>query len=177
VRFEETAIPGAFVVGLVPVEDERGWFARMFAAEEFAEQGLDPAIVHGNVSFNRRAGTLRGLHWQAEPHAEAKLVRCVNGASWHAIADVRPGSPARGRWTGVELSASNRRALYAPKGVAHGFQTLADDTELHYLMSEPYEPSHARGIRWDDPTLAIDWPPADERRISERDRALPLLEP
>jgi dTDP-4-dehydrorhamnose 3,5-epimerase len=175
VRFEETPIAGAWIVELDRVEDERGWFARAFAAEDFAARGLDAHVAHSNVSFNRRAGTLRGLHWQDEPHGESKLVRCIGGAAWDVIVDVRPGSPTYGRWTAVELSARNWRALYIPKGLAQGFQTLADDTALYYQMSHPYVPSHARGIRWDDPTLAVDWPPATERHISERDRALPPL--
>jgi dTDP-4-dehydrorhamnose 3,5-epimerase len=176
VNFEQTSIPGAWIVDLEPIEDERGWFARAFADDEFREHGIDLPVVHGNLSFNRRAGTLRGLHWQAEPHGEGKLVRCIGGAAWDVIVDLRPDSPAHRRWRAVELSSANRRALYIPPGLAQGFQTLEDDTELHYLMSHPYVPSHARGIRWDDPTLAIDWPPAAERFISERDRALPTLD-
>jgi dTDP-4-dehydrorhamnose 3,5-epimerase len=177
VKFEETVLPGAWIVDLEPVEDDRGWFARAFAAEEFHEHGIELDIVHSNLSFNRRAGTVRGLHWQADPHGEGKLVRCIGGAVWDVIVDIRPASPTYRRWVGVELNSVNRRALYIPPGFAQGFQTLQDDTELYYEMSHIYAQSHARGIRWDDPALAIDWPPAAERFISERDRALPLLGP
>lgn len=175
-RFQEASISGVWVIDLEPIEDERGWFARAFASEEFRERGIDLPVVHANLSFNSRAGTLRGLHWQADPHGEGKLVRCVSGAAWDVVADVRPGSETFRQWFAVELSSANRRALYIPQGLAQGFQTLADDTELFYLMSQPYVPSHARGIRWDDPALAIDWPPAGERLVSGRDRALPTLE-
>lgn len=176
-RFEETPIAGAWIVDIEPISDDRGWFARTFAAEEFRAHGLDPTVVHTNLSFNRRAGTLRGLHWQADPHAEAKLVRCLGGAAFDVIVDLRPGSSTERHWFGVELSGANRRSLYVPAGLAHGFQTLVDDTQLQYQMSHQYEPSHARGIRWDDPTLAIDWPVAEQRYISERDRSLPTLDP
>ena len=176
-RFEPTGIEGAWIVELEPVADERGWFARTFAAEEFAAHGLDPSVVHCNLSFNRHAGTLRGLHWQADPHGEAKLVRCARGSVFDVIVDLRPGTGSERRWTGVELSAANGRSVYVPVGVAHGFQTLEDDTELHYQMSHEYVPSHARGIRWDDPAIGIDWPPAERRLISERDRSLPTLDP
>ena len=176
-RFEETAIPGAWVIDIDPIEDDRGWFARTFAAEEFDARGLDPSVVHCNLSFNRRAGTLRGLHWQADPHGEAKLVRCVSGSAFDVIVDLRPGSSTERQWVGVELSAANGRSLYVPEGLAHGFQTLEDDTQLHYQMSHPYEPSHARGVRWDDPALAIEWPAAESRFVSEQDRSLPTLDP
>jgi dTDP-4-dehydrorhamnose 3,5-epimerase len=177
VRFEETAIPGAWIVDIEPVQEDRGWFARTFAADEFRAHGLDPSVVHCNLSFNHRAGTLRGLHWQADPHGEAKLVRCVRGSVFDVIVDLRPGSSTQRRWVGVELSAANGRSLYVPPGLAHGFQTLEDETQLHYQMSHEYVPSHARGIRWDDPAIAIDWPAANPRVISERDQSLPTLDP
>jgi dTDP-4-dehydrorhamnose 3,5-epimerase len=174
-RFEETAISGAWLVDIDPISDERGWFARAFAADEFRAHGLEASVVHTNLSLNSRAGTLRGLHWQAEPHAEAKLVRCVRGSVFDVIVDLRTGSSSERKWLGVELSAENGRSLYVPPGLAHGFQTLAHDTLLHYQMSHEHVPSYSRGIRWDDPAIGIDWPAADERLISERDRALPTL--
>ncbi len=173
-RFLETPLAGAFVIEPERRADDRGFFARSWCREEFAARGLDPALAQCNISYNRRRGTLRGLHYQAAPHGEAKLVRCTRGAVFDVIVDLRPGSPTRGRWHAIELGAENRRMVYAPDGFAHGFQALADDTELFYQMSVPYEPASARGIRFDDPTLAIAWPIADPL-VSERDRALPAL--
>ncbi len=174
-RFSETALAGAFLVEIEARQDERGLFARTFCAEEFAARGLEPAVAQCNVSWNRARGTLRGLHFQAAPHEEAKLVRCTRGAMWDVIVDLRPGSPTRGRFVALELDAASRRALYVPRGFAHGFQTLADDTEVFYQMAAPYRPEAARGVRFDDPALAIPWPIADAI-VSERDRALPLLD-
>jgi dTDP-4-dehydrorhamnose 3,5-epimerase len=173
-RFVATPLAGAFAIELEELGDERGFFARSFCREEFRARGLDPAVAQCNVSFNRRRGTLRGLHYQAEPHAEAKLVRCTRGAIWDVIVDLRPGSPTARRWFAAELTAENRRALYVPAGLAHGFQTLADDSEVLYQMSEPYYADLARGVRWDDAALAIPWPVKDVI-VSERDRALPVL--
>ena len=173
-KFLPTPLSGAYVVELEPREDERGFFARSFCQEEFEKLGLNPRIAQTNVSWNKRRGTLRGMHYQAAPHAEAKLVRCTQGAMWDAIVDLRPESPSFRRWHAVELSAANRRALYVPEGFAQGFQTLADETEVLYLMSQFYRPDAARGVRWDDPALAIGWPVADPH-ISDRDRSLPLL--
>lgn len=173
-KFLPTPLAGAFVVELVRMEDERGFFARSFCRDEFSALGLNPTITQCNVSWNRRAGTLRGLHYQERPHEEAKLVRCTRGAVWDVVVDLRDGSPTRLRWHAVELSASNRLALYVPEGFAHGFQTLQDDTEVLYQMSESYRPDLARGVRWDDPTLGITWPVSDPV-ISERDRTYPLL--
>lgn len=172
--FEATEIPGAFVVRPERLADERGFFARTWCAHELASHGLVAALAQASVSWNRRRGTLRGMHWQAAPHAEAKLVSCVRGAVWDVLADVRPESPAFGRWFGARLDAGELAMLYAPPGVAHGFLTLADDTLVHYQISEPYHADLARGVRWDDPTLAIAWP-EPPAVISERDRALPLL--
>ena len=169
----ETEISGAFVVEPEPIPDERGSFARIFDEAEFAEHGLDTAFGQWSVSFNERAGTLRGMHFQREPHAETKLVRCTRGALYDVIVDLRPGSPAFRRWTAVELSADNRCALYIPKGLAHGFQTLVDETEVAYAISEPYDPESADGVRWDDPAFGIDWPAAEERVMSEKDRSWP----
>jgi dTDP-4-dehydrorhamnose 3,5-epimerase len=162
------------LVELERMEDERGFFARSFCQEEFRRHGLDPAVAQCNVSWNRSRGTLRGLHYQAAPHEEAKVVRCTRGAMWDVIVDLRDGSPTRFKWFGAELTAQNHRALYVPKGFAHGFQTLADDTEVLYQMSESYHADLARGVRWDDPKLAIRWPLPDPI-LSERDRGYALL--
>jgi dTDP-4-dehydrorhamnose 3,5-epimerase len=173
-RFVETPLNGAWVVDLDLLGDERGWFSRTFDAEEFAARGLNPAVVQCNASFNAHEGTLRGMHYQAEPHGESKLVRCVRGAIFDVAVDLRAGSPTLRRWHGVQLSAENRLAFYIPPGLAHGFQTLSDDAEVLYQMGHPYVPEAARGVRWDDPAFAIEWPdPGGERIVSERDRAFP----
>jgi dTDP-4-dehydrorhamnose 3,5-epimerase len=169
VRFVQTPLEGVWVIELDLLADERGWFARTFDADEFRARGLEPAVVQCNASFNARAGTLRGMHYQAEPHGEPKLVRCVRGAVFDVAVDVREGSQTRGGWHGVELSAENRRMLYIAPGLAHGFQTLSDNAELLYLMGSRYVPGAARGVRWDDPAFQIEWPQAPERVISERD--------
>jgi dTDP-4-dehydrorhamnose 3,5-epimerase len=173
VIFRETEIPGAFVVEPDPIQDERGSFARIFDEAEFAERGLDTAFGQWSMSFNERAGTLRGMHFQREPHAETKLVRCTRGALYDVIVDLRPDSVAFRHWAAVELSADNQLALYIPKGLAHGFQTLVDATEVAYAISEPYEPESSGGVRWDDPAFGIEWPEAEERVMSEKDRSWP----
>jgi dTDP-4-dehydrorhamnose 3,5-epimerase len=173
VRFTPVPLEGAWLVDLEPVHDERGFFARAWSPDEFAARGLDTRLAACNVSYNAAAGTLRGMHHQAAPHGEVKLVRCTAGAIFDVIVDLRPGSPTHAGWFGVELSAATRTALYIPEGFAHGFQTLAPHSEVLYLMSSPYVPEAARGVRWDDPAFGIEWPPADARVISERDRAYP----
>ena len=173
-KFAPTPLGGLFVVELERLEDERGFFARSFCADEFRSQGLSMEISQTNVSRNARRGTLRGLHYQAKPHEEAKLVRCTRGALWDVAVDLREDSPTRYRWHAVELTAANHRAFYIPEGFAHGFQTLADDTEVLYLMSTPYDAGASRGVRWNDPRLAIAWPLADPI-VSERDRAFPVV--
>lgn len=170
--FVPTALPGAFVIELEKLEDERGFFARTWCAREFEAHGLNPRLVQCNTSFNRRKGTLRGMHWQAAPFEEAKLVRCTAGAIHDVVLDLRPGSPAYLKHLVVELSAADRRMLYVPEGCAHGFQTLADDTEVFYQMTEFHSPEHARGVRWDDPAFGLPWP-AVERTMSDRDRGYP----
>ena len=173
-RFVETPLPGAWIVELDLLADERGWFARTFDAEEFRARGLNAAVVQCNASFNAHSGTLRGMHYQAEPHGESKLVRCVRGAIFDVAGDLREGSPTFCSWHAVELSAENRLAFYIPAGLAHGFQTLRDDCEVLYQMGNDYVPEAARGVRWDDPAFRIQWPPHEgERTISERDRAYP----
>jgi dTDP-4-dehydrorhamnose 3,5-epimerase len=174
-RFHPTKLAGAYVIEPEPREDERGLFARTYCRDEFAAHGLNTTWVQCNVSYNRLRGTLRGMHWQAEPHGEVKLVRCTRGAAFDVIADLRPDSPTYRQWVGVELTADDRRAVYIPAGVAHGFQTLTDDTELFYQMSEFYYPGLASGARWDDPALGIEWPQAERRIIAERDRSFPDL--
>ncbi len=172
--FRETPLVGAFILEAERIADERGFFARTYSRGELADRGLDPEIAQCSVSFNHRRGTLRGLHFQAAPFEEAKLVRCTRGSIWDVIVDVRPGSPTRGRHFAVVLSAEARNALYIPKGMAHGFITLEDAAEVFYQISAPYSAEHTRGYRWDDPTFAIPWPePATV--ISERDRNLPLF--
>jgi dTDP-4-dehydrorhamnose 3,5-epimerase len=171
-RFTRTTITGAFLVDLEPITDERGFFARSFCRHEFAAHGLNPELAQCNVSLNRRRGTLRGMHWQAAPHEEAKLVRCTRGMLHDVIVDLRAGSPTYGRHTAVLLSAENRRMLYVPEGCAHGFLTLEDDTEVLYQMSAFYAPESARGVRFDDPVFGIRWP-AEVMVISERDRGYP----
>jgi dTDP-4-dehydrorhamnose 3,5-epimerase len=176
-RFVATPIAGVHVVELEEHVDERGSFARTWCRDEMAAAGLAVELAQCSLSRNRRAGTLRGLHFQRAPHEEAKLIRCTRGGIFDVAVDLRPGSPTRGRWFGVELDPLEGRALYVPEGCAHGFQTLVDDSDVAYMISVTYAPNASAGIRWDDPTLAIAWPVAAERTISERDRALPLFEP
>ena len=171
--FTPTPAAGAVVIEPERLEDERGFFARSFCTREFEAHGLNPRVAQCNISFNRKRGTLRGLHFQRPPHAEARLVRCTSGALYDVIVDLRPSSPAFRRYFGVELSARNRAMLYVPEGCAHGFQTLEDDTEVLYQMSHHYVPEAARGVRWNDPVVGIKWPAAEARIISERDRAWP----
>jgi dTDP-4-dehydrorhamnose 3,5-epimerase len=176
-QFHQTPLAGVWVLELDRLGDERGWFARGFDAEEFAARGMNPAVVQCNTSFNARRGTLRGMHYQADPHGESKLVRCVRGAIFDVALDLREDSPTRLRWHGVELSDENRLALYIPAGLAHGFQSLSENTELLYLMGNPFVAEAARGVRWDDPAFAIEWPDLDvERTISERDATYPDYE-
>ena len=171
--FTETRLAGAFTIDVELHEDERGFFARVWDGEELTAHGLETRVVQSSIAYNRVAGTLRGLHFQLPPFAETKLVRCTRGAIWDVIVDLRPGSPTFLEWVAVELTEENRRTLYVPEQFAHGYQTLSDASEVWYQMSAPYAPQAARGLRWDDPKLAIDWPPADRRVISERDLAWP----
>ena len=168
-KFLSTKLPGAYVVELERREDERGFFARAWCEEEFAAQGLNMRVVQCNISFNHKRGTLRGLHYQAAPHAEKKLVRCVRGGIYDVIIDLRPSSPTFKHWFATELTVENFRMLYVPEGFAHGLQTLEDNTEISYLMSESFHPESAGGVRWNDPSFGIEWPPCAQRIISERD--------
>jgi dTDP-4-dehydrorhamnose 3,5-epimerase len=174
-KFQELSLPGAYVLELDPVEDERGFFARAFCEQELAERGIGFRIVQCNVSYNRRKGTLRGLHYQTTPHEEAKLVRCFSGSVYDVIVDLRKSSPTYRGWAGVELTSRNRRMIYVPPGFGHGLQTLEDDTELFYLMSECYHPESARTVRWDDPQIAVAWPLANPF-VGENDSAALLLD-
>lgn len=173
-RFRETPLPGAWVIEPERLEDERGWFARTFDAEEFAARGMSPEVVQCNASWNERRDTLRGMHYQAEPHGEPKLVRCVRGAIFDVAVDLRQSSPTSCCWHGVELSEGNGLAFYIPAGMAHGFQTLSDDCEVLYQMGARYVPGAARGVRYDDPAFGIEWPaPRGERIVSRRDASYP----
>ena len=174
-RFIETALPGAYIVELEERADDRGFFARTFCVREFSELGLTTRVSQCNLSFNRRRGTLRGLHYQAEPAAEAKLIRCIAGAVHQVLVDMRPGSPTFLRHVAVELSAANRRAVYLPELFAAGMQTLEDDTELMYQVSEFHTPEAERGMRYDDPAIGIDWP-LPVAAISDKDAAWPYIE-
>lgn len=171
-RFAETALHGAYVIELEPNVDERGFFARTFCEREFAEHGLPTRFPQCNLSRNRRRGTLRGMHFEAPPTQESKLVRCSTGAVYDVIVDLRPASATRLGWFGVELTAESGRALFIPAGFAHGFLTLADDTDVFYHMGDSYRPGSARGFRWNDPRFGIRWPAAPVT-MSERDAAYP----
>jgi dTDP-4-dehydrorhamnose 3,5-epimerase len=169
--FTETRLGGAFVVELEKKEDERGFFARAWCREEFLARGLNPHLAQCGISYNEKRGTLRGMHYQGAPHEEAKLVRCTKGVIHDVILDLRPDSPTFERWVAVDLIASDYRMLYVPEGFAHGFQTLEDDTEVFYQISEPYHPESARGVRWNDPAFGIEWP-LEVSVISEKDASV-----
>lgn len=170
-RFEELGLSGAFVVEPEPHADERGFFARTWCRDEFAEHGLSIEVAQCSTSYNEHAGTLRGLHFQRAPYEEEKLVRCVRGAILDVVVDLRPDSPTHCSWVGVELDEESRRALYVPKGFAHGFQTLTDAAEVLYMISRPYVPEVSDGVRWDDPAFGIQWPETEARVISPKDLA------
>lgn len=171
--FRETELQGAYIIEPERIEDERGFFARTWCQREFEAHGLNPSLVQASFSFTRKKGTLRGMHFQVAPHEEVKLVRCVRGEIFDVIIDLRPASPTCKRHIDIRLSAENRLSLYIPEGFAHGFQTLADETEVSYQMSEFYHPESARGVRWDDPAFGIVWPQTEVRHISARDRSWP----
>jgi dTDP-4-dehydrorhamnose 3,5-epimerase len=173
VILNEIDLRGAFIIKSELLEDERGFFARTWCQREFDRQGLNSKLVQCNISFNRTKGTLRGMHFQAAPHQEVKLVRCSRGAIYDVIVDLRPESSTFKGWTAVELTAQNRLQLYIPPGFAHGFQTLEDETEIFYQMSEFHEASSARGVRWNDPAFEIKWPKTDNRILSSRDQNYP----
>jgi dTDP-4-dehydrorhamnose 3,5-epimerase len=176
VKLRPFEIPGVYLVEAEPAADERGFFARLYCREEFGRYGLNPAMVQCSLSYNRLKGTLRGMHYQVEPRAEAKLVRCARGRVYDVVLDLRPGSPTYRRWIAADLHARGHAMMYVPEGCAHGFQTLEDDTEVLYLISEFYSPEQARGVRWNDPTFDIDWP-LDVSVISPKDRSYPDVGP
>ena len=172
-KFVPTKLSDAYILELERHEDDRGFFARAWSTDEFADHGLVPELSQCSISRNSRSGTLRGMHFQTAPQAEAKLVRCTAGAIFDVIIDLRPDSSTYTDWIGVELEAERGNALYVPKGFAHGFQTLVDETDVLYMISDPYVPEAASGVRWDDPAFAIEWPHAERRTISDRDLAWP----
>lgn len=174
-RFTATPIPGAWIIDINPHADERGFFARTLCQEEFKRCGLNGRMVQQSISWNRHKGILRGLHYQADPYGEEKLVRVTRGSVFDVIVDIRRDSETFGQWFGIQLSADNRRQLYIPKGVAHGFQTIDDETEVLYEMTVPYRPEAASGLRWNDPELCIVWPEIENRLISTKDQGLPLF--
>jgi len=171
VNFIETPIPGVWIVRSEPSWDERGYFMRTYSLDEFAVNGLNPGIAQCSISYNPARSTLRGLHYQIEPHQESKLVRCVQGKVFDVSVDLRPDSPTYCKWFGVELAAESPDSLFIPEGCAHGFMTLATDTVMHYQISANYSPAQAAGVRWNDPTFAIEWP-AEPELVSLRDREL-----
>jgi len=172
VIFIPTKLKGAFIIDPEKSEDDRGFFARSWCCREFEAHGLNPRLVQCNISFSRKRGTLRGMHYQVAPFSEVKLVRCTRGSIYDAIIDLRPESATFKDHTGVMLSLENHKMLYIPEGFAHGFVTLEDSTEVFYQMSEFYAPEHGRGVRWNDPTFEIPWPLVPTR-MSERDRTYP----
>lgn len=169
-KFIETPLEGVYLIELEPVHDERGFFARTWCKEEFQEHGLNPNLAQCSLSFNKKKGTLRGMHYQCEPHQEAKLVRCCAGAIYDVVLDLRRGSQTFGKWFAAELSTSDQKTLYIPEGCAHGFQSLEDASTVFYQISESYHPESARGVRWNDPLFCIKWP-ITTPILSERDRS------
>jgi dTDP-4-dehydrorhamnose 3,5-epimerase len=172
-KFTETKISGVFVIDPTRYEDERGFFAPAFSARAFESRGMAGHFPETNISYSLRRGTLRGMHYQAAPHGQAKLVRCTRGRVFDVAVDLRRDSPTYREWVGFELTAENRRMLYLPGDCGHGFQTLTDDTEVFYMVSSTYEPGSGRGFRWDDPAFRVEWPEADERILVDRDRNYP----
>jgi dTDP-4-dehydrorhamnose 3,5-epimerase len=174
-KFHETSLPGVFEIQVEPMADARGFFARTWCAKEFEARGLNSKIAQCSTSFNTRKGTLRGIHFQALPHLETKIVRCTQGAIFDVVVDLRPQSPSFKSWIGIVLSAAHRNSLYIPEGCGHGFLTLEDDTEIFYQISEFYHAELSRGVRWNDPAFQIVWP-GEVKVISERDSGLPDFE-
>ena len=173
IKFIETELKGAFVIEPERFDDERGFFARSFSDKEFAEHGINTQLVECNISYNLKKHTIRGMHFQSAPHAQAKLVRCTAGTILDVIIDLRPASLTLGQWIGVELTSRNRQMLYVPDGFAHGFQTLEDETEVFYEVSNYYAPASCGGVRWDDPVFDIEWCEKKTVIINERDRSYP----
>jgi dTDP-4-dehydrorhamnose 3,5-epimerase len=174
-KFSETKLKGAFVVEIEKLTDDRGFFARSWCEKEFEAQGLTARVVQANVSYNLKKGTLRGMHYQIAPYQECKLIRCTRGAIYDVIIDLRTGSPTYKQWTGVELTADNYTMFFVPRDFAHGFQTLMDESEITYQVSQFYTPGSERGIRFDDPAFTIQWP-LEVSVISDKDRTWPDFE-
>ena len=172
-KFNETKLRGIYVIEPHRFEDDRGFFAQSFSAKEFAARGLATVFVENNISHSKYRGTLRGIHFQAAPHGQDKLVRCTRGAVFDVAVDLRPHSPTFKQWIGVELSAENRTMIYIPGDCGHGFQTLVNDTEVFYLVSQVYVPESSRGYRWNDPAFQIEWPDVPERILIDRDKTYP----
>ena len=173
-QFTPSRIPGAWVIDISPIRDQRGFFAMTWLPEEFRKRGIDPALAQCNLAFNKTRGTLRGMHFQKAPHAQAKIVRATRGSLLDVIVDLRPESPTYRQWDSVELTQDNHRMLYMPEGIAHGYLTLTDDVEAYYHASRPWEPTAESGVRWNDPAFGIRWP-FEPTVISEKDRTWPLL--
>jgi dTDP-4-dehydrorhamnose 3,5-epimerase len=167
---------GSYTISIRRIGDDRGFFARIWDEAIFAEQGIPIRNIQTNLSYNRRRGTIRGLHWQVEPYAESKLVRCTRGAVFDVAVDLRRDSPTFGRWQGVTLTAEERNLVFVPAGCAHGYQALEDDAEVSYQVSHEYVPGSEQGIRWNDPALGIEWPITDDVIVSDKDAAWPDLE-
>ena len=174
--FTETKLPGAYIIDIEPREDERGFFSRVWCVDEFAEHNLSTNMLQCNVAYNHKRGILRGMHFQRQPYAEVKLVRCTKGAVFDAIIDLRQDSPTYKQWIGVELTEENHRMLYVPEGFAHGYLTLLDKSELFYQVSQVYTPGAEGGVRWDDPAFGIQWPTTANLLISDKDQSWPLYE-
>src|SRR5688572_5754736 len=172
-KFIETKLPGVCLIEPQRFEDDRGFFAPSFSAKEFAERGMASVFVENNISYSKSRGTLRGIHYQAPPHGQHKLVRCTRGAVFDVAVDLRPGSPTFKQWTGAELSAENRTMMYIPGDCGHGYQTLVDDSEVFYMVSNIYVPESGRGCRWNDPAFGIEWPELGEPVLIERDQRYP----
>lgn len=173
----DTPIHGAFILDVTRIPDDRGFFAEAFHQDTFVGLGLETRIAQVNISYNNRLGTLRGMHYQEAPHDEVKIVRCVRGTVFDVAIDLRRDSPTFGAWAGVELSADNRRAFYVPTGCAHGYQTMTEETEVLYLVSQTYSPAHYRGVRWNDPFFNVVWPSTPQRLLHPRDESYPDFQP
>ena len=173
--FRETTLPGVWLIDPDVFADDRGAFVRAWVRDEFAEHGLETDLVQGAIATNRMRGTIRGLHYQVAPHGQAKLVRAIRGRVFDVAVDLRPDSPTYRQWLGVELDSDNRRMLYLPRGIAHGYQTLTDDAEVFYFVSAAYAPDHQQGLRWNDPAIGITWPLGPPTAINDRDASYPDL--
>ena len=173
--FHESKIPGAWIIDIAPIRDARGFFAMTWLPDELRDRGMNPALAQCNLAFNHKRGTLRGMHFQLAPHAQAKIIRATRGALLDVIVDLRPDSPTFRRYDAVELTADNHRMLYMPEGIAHGYITLTDDVEAYYHASSPWVPAAESGVRWDDPAFGIDWP-FEPSIVSDRDRQWPLVQ-